>query len=86
MIEADPDSWPLCCLVASRLPRFWPMLHTALNIILQIMSMGKLLADLPSEVRVHIFCLALGLTTSGALLRHSFNLALVSESLQSVWV
>ena len=45
------------------------------------MSMGELLAGLPSEVRVHIFCLALGLTTSGALLLDWLNLALVSQCL-----
>ena len=54
-----------------------------------IMS-GELLADLPAEVRVHIFSLALGLTTAGALLRRWLNLALVgqgpheSSSLRSV--
>ena len=45
------------------------------------MSTGEPLADLPSEVRVHIFCLALGLPTSGALLRHWLRLALVSRIL-----
>ena len=43
------------------------------------MSLGELLADLPSEVRVHIFCLALGLSTSGALLRRWLCVALVSQ-------
>ena len=56
-----------------------------LRSILQVtnMSMGEayLLWCLPSEVRVHIFCLALGRadSTSGALLWHWLNLALVSQ-------
>ena len=37
------------------------------------MSMGELLAGLPSEVRVHIFCLALDLPT---VLRHWLDLAM----------
>ena len=41
---------------------------------------NELLADLPDEVRVHIFCLALGLTTAGALLRRWLNLALVAQA------
>ena len=59
-----------------------PMLHlpqTAAH--LQNMSMGELLAGLPSEVRVHIFCLALDLPISGALLRDWLSLALVSQNL-----
>ena len=46
-----------------------------------IMSLGELLAALPSEVRVHIFCLALGLRAAGALLRHWLDLALVSQDM-----
>eukprot|EP00891_Asterochloris_glomerata_P008223 jgi/Astpho2/8223/Aster-01312 len=40
------------------------------------MSLGELLAALPSEVRLQIFCLALGHRTAGALLRHWLDLAL----------
>ena len=47
------------------------------------MSMGKLLSGLPSEARVHIFCLALDPTTAGALLRDWLILALVSQDLPS---
>ena len=43
--------------------------------------MGELLADLPSEVRVHISGLALGLSTYGALLQHWLRLALVGQDL-----
>ena len=45
------------------------------------MSMGELLAGLPPEVRVRIFCLALGRFTAGASLRHWLKLALVSQDL-----
>ena len=55
----------------------------------QIMSLGELLTGLPSEVRVHIFCLALLLPTSGgAWVGHWLNLAMVGqdllESLQAI--
>ena len=45
------------------------------------MSLGELLAALPSEVRLQIFCLALGHRTAGALLRHWLDLTLVSQDM-----
>ena len=64
-----------------RLSQGCTFVQTALNLAghYHIMSMGELLAGLPSEVRVHIFCLALGLP---APLRHWLNCALVSQCLR----
>ena len=64
-------------------PAVLHLLRTALSPFagpLWTMSMlGKLLAGLPCEVRVHIFCLALGFPTAGALLRNWLKLAQVSQ-------
>ncbi len=51
-----------------------------LQVAKQNMSMGELLAGLPSEVRVRIFHLVLGLSDSAALMRHWLGLAMVSQS------
>ena len=53
------------------------LLQTALH-GMAYMNLGELLTDLPSEVRVRIFCLALGLPPT---LRRWLDLALVSQCL-----
>ena len=64
------------------LPPFYSMLHclqTANNFADR--HCNTCMGELPSEVRVQIFCLALELPIAGALLLDWLNLALVSQCL-----